>query len=79
MYAITPKSIGRSVGARKIKPDWSLLPEETFVVEEYDKDMVLAEDMVSLRYLTESEVAVIQLEKERENVCYALSSSTSSS
>ena len=57
MFAITPKGIGKKVGARSINPDWDLAAGETFTVEDFNADMVLAEDSVSIRQGTELELA----------------------
>ena len=57
MYAITPKGIGKKVGARAIRPDWGLAEGETFTVEDFNADMVLAEDGISLREPTVEELA----------------------
>ena len=57
MYALTPKGIGKKVGARSIRPDWGLAEGETFTVEDFNADMVLAEDGVSLREPTVEELA----------------------
>ena len=56
MYAITPKGIGKKVGARAIKPEWELVEGETFKAEDFNADMVLAEDGISLRQGTELEL-----------------------
>ena len=55
MYAITPKGIGKPVGMRSIQPDWALVDGETFTVDDWTEDMVLAEDGVSLRLPTSAE------------------------
>ena len=49
MYAITPFGVGRPVGVRAIEPDWDLAAGETFVVDDWHEDLVLAEDGASLR------------------------------
>lgn len=56
MYAITPKGIGNPVCARQIQPGWPLANGEAFTVEEYSPDMVLAEDGLSLRVMTDTEI-----------------------
>lgn len=56
MYAITPNGVGKKVGARAIRPDWPLLKEETFTVDECKSTDVLAEDEVSLRTGAEEEL-----------------------
>jgi len=48
MFAITPKGIGKKVGMRQVRPDFKLTSEE-FIVEDWNRDMVLNEDGVSLR------------------------------
>jgi len=55
MYAITPKGIGEGVGVRAIKPEWDMMHGETFTVDEWNHDMVLAEDEISLKYRTDDE------------------------
>lgn len=57
MWAIKPKGVGKRVGARRIKPNWSLTDSETFKVNEFDESLVLAEDGVSLRPGTVQELA----------------------
>ena len=49
MYAITPFGVGRSVGARAIKPGWPLADGEVFTVADWHDGLVLAEGGVSLR------------------------------
>lgn len=49
MYAITPSGVGRPVGARAIEPGWPLADGETFAVDDWYEDLVLAEDGKSLR------------------------------
>lgn len=56
MFAITPKGVGKRVGARAIRPDWPLLEGESFTVEECKGTDVLAEDGKSLREGTEIEL-----------------------
>jgi len=56
MYAIKPNGIGRKVGARAIRPEWTLKEGETFTVESYNPDDVLAEDEISLREGTRDEL-----------------------
>ena len=56
MFAITPRGIGKKVGARAIRPDWDLVEGETFTVEDFNEDMVLAEDGISLRQGTDTEL-----------------------
>jgi len=56
MYAITPKGIGRTVGARAIRPEWTLMEGETFTVESFNEDDVLADDEKSLRKGTREEL-----------------------
>jgi len=56
MWAITPKGIGKPVGARAIQPDWDLSATEEFKTEEWSEDMILAEDGVSLRQERPDEV-----------------------
>jgi hypothetical protein len=63
MYAITSKGIGKKVGARSILPDWDLAEGETFTVEEFNEDLVLAEDGVSLREPTAEELEPSYQEK----------------
>lgn len=48
MWAITPKGIGKEVGARAIKEGWTLAPGETFTVAAFTPGMVLAADGQSL-------------------------------
>lgn len=48
MFAIEARGIGEAVGARKIRAGWDLSPNETFTVAEYQPNMVLAPDGVSL-------------------------------
>ena len=57
MYAITPKGIGKKVGARAIRNTWELAEGETFKAEDFNADMVLAEDGISLREPTAEELA----------------------
>ena len=63
MYAIEPIEIGKPVGARAIQPEWELVEGETFKVEEWNESLVLAEDEVSLRSLTEEETAANEEEE----------------
>ena len=49
MYAITPRGIGKKVGARAIHTGMDLVNGETFKTTDWSEDMVLAEDEVSLR------------------------------
>lgn len=56
MHAITPKGIGKKVGARAIRPDWGLAEGETFTVEDFNEGLVLAEDGISLRQGTDIEL-----------------------
>jgi len=56
MYAITPNGIGKKVGARAIRPEWSLMEGETFTVESFNEDDVLAEGERSLRAGTRDEL-----------------------
>jgi hypothetical protein len=59
MWAITPKGIGKAVGARRIKFGWELTADETFIVEDFDPSTVLAEDEISLRQPTQAELDAI--------------------
>lgn len=65
MFAITPNGIGKKVGARRIKPNWDLAEGETFTVEDFNEDLVLAEDGVSLRQGTYEELNPIPTDEER--------------
>jgi len=56
MYAIRPKGAGKKVGARAIRPDWALTKGERFKVDKWHKNMVLADDKLSLREMTEEEI-----------------------
>ena len=56
MHAITPKGIGKPVGMRSIQPGWALGADETFTVNEWTEEMVLAEDGVSLRLRNSGEM-----------------------
>lgn len=55
MYAITPRGIGKSVGARSVRSDWPMTNGETFTVVEWNQDMVLNDDEISLRLRTDDE------------------------
>ena len=57
MYAITPRGVGKKVGARAIEDEWPLEPGETFKSDAWAPNMVLAEDGQSLRPGTEAELA----------------------
>ena len=77
MYAITPRGIGKIVGARAIRADWSLEPGETFTVESYDPVLVLAENEISLREKTQSEINAELAEEARiQEINNAVSSDT---
>lgn len=61
-YAITPRGIGKRPGCRAISNEDSKRFEgETFVIEADDlpPDLVLADDRISLRAATESELSEI--------------------
>lgn len=60
LYAITPHGVGKAVGARAISPDMPLELGETFTATTFTRDMVLAEDGVSLRLPTLGENAAHQ-------------------
>lgn len=55
-YAITPKGIGKRPGARCVRDDTPLAPGETFFVNSFTPDLVLAEDGLSLRERTQEEL-----------------------
>ena len=55
-WAITPKGVGNRVGARSIQEDWSLETGETFTVDEFHGDVVLGNDLLSLRKMTQAEI-----------------------
>jgi len=48
MFAITPRGIGKKVGARSIRQGDSLMEGETFVVEDFQESMILDQDGASL-------------------------------
>lgn len=54
-WAITPKRVGRPVGARRIRRGWALTEWERFTVEVFSSELVLAEDERSLREPTDQE------------------------
>ena len=68
MWAITPNGIGKPVGARRINPDWDLGEGETFKVEDWSEDLVLADDGVSLRAKTADEAATEASEGDAKRV-----------
>lgn len=49
LFAITPRGVGRPVGARAINPGWPLAEGETFTVSVFEEGMVLGEDGFSVR------------------------------
>ena len=55
-WAITPKGVGNRVGARSIQEDWSLETGEAFTVDKFHGDMVLSNDGISLRKMTQAEI-----------------------
>jgi len=55
-FAITPHGIGNYVGARAVEEGWDLVPGETFMVDFWRIDQVLAEDEMSLRQATPAEI-----------------------
>lgn len=56
MYAIKPYGVGKKVGARSVRPEWDLEEGETFKVDVFNKNMVLADDQVSLRAETAADI-----------------------
>lgn len=54
MWAISPRGIGKAVGARSIA-GVEMLGEGEFAVDEWSSDLVLAEDGISLRAPSEDE------------------------
>jgi len=55
MFAITIHGIGESVDARAIQTTWDLVEGESFKVDVWHENLVLAEDEISLREITDSE------------------------
>ena len=56
MWAISPRGIGKPVGARAVTPGMPLVVGETFRAVDWSRDKVLAEDGVSLRLGTVDEL-----------------------
>lgn len=55
-YAIAPRGVGNWVGARAVEEGWDLVNGETFMVDSWRIDQVLAEDQMSLRQATPAEI-----------------------
>ena len=75
--AITPRGIGNKVRARSIRSEWPLEPGETFTVEFFHPELVLAEDEISLREKTQSEInAELAEETRKQEIDSTVSSDT---